>query len=142
MGNTLDFGERGSLSLFSTVATQMRLAITGAYLFYGKNSYLRMSAVKLSMLYVPCILLLNLVKYQSATSCFFFGSYNGLKQADPSSPLLFMLYINDIVQNLNVGLDQIFTIDYLQLSLILYADDVVVFAKSPEVLQSILYDIE
>ena len=53
-----------------------------------------------------------------------------------------MLYINDIVQNINVGLDQIFTIDDLQLSLILYADDAVVFAKSPEVLQSILYDIE
>ena len=46
------------------------------------------------------------------------------------------------MQNTNVGLGQIFTIDDLQLFLILYADDGVVFAKSPEVLQSILYDIE
>ena len=72
----------------------------------------------------------------------FFSSYNGLKQGDPSSPLIFMLFINDIVQNINVGLDQIFIIDNLQLFLMLYADDAVVFAKSPEVLQSILYDIE
>ena len=64
------------------------------------------------------------------------------QQGDPSSPLLSMLFINDIVQNINVGLDQIFTIDDLQLFLMLYADDVVVLAKSSEVLQSILYDIE
>ena len=47
-----------------------------------------------------------------------------------------MLFINNIVQNINVGLDQIFTIDDLQLFLMLYADDAVVFAKSPEALQS------
>ena len=57
-----------------------------------------------------------------------------------SSPLLFMLFINDFVQNINVGLNNIFTIDEMRLFLLLYADDA--FAKSPEVLQSILYDIE
>ena len=53
-----------------------------------------------------------------------------------------MLFINDIVQNINVGLDQIFTVDDMKLFLMLYADEAVVFAKSPIVLQSILYDIE
>ena len=81
------------------------------------------------------------VRYRSSTSRFF-NSYNGLKQGDPSSPLLFMLFINDIVQNVNVGLDNIFTIDEMRLFLLLYADDAVVFAKLPEVLQSILHDIE
>ena len=81
------------------------------------------------------------VKYGSNTSRFF-NSYNGLKQGDPSLPLLFMLFINDIVQNINTNLDDIFTIDELQLFLLLYADDAVVFAKSPEVLQLILNDIE
>ena len=81
------------------------------------------------------------VKYGFNTSrCF--NSYNGLKQGDPSSPLLFMLFINDIVQNINTNLDDIFTIDELQLFLLLYADDAVAFAKSPEVLQLILNDIE
>ena len=34
-----------------------------------------------------------------------------------------MLFINDIVQNINTNLDDIFTIDELQLFLLLYADD-------------------
>ena len=69
-------------------------------------------------------------------------SCNGLKQGDLSSPLLFMLFINDIMQNINSNLEHIFIIDIMRLFLLLYADDAVVFAKSPEVLQSILNDIE
>lgn len=81
------------------------------------------------------------VRYQSGMSRFF-TSYNGLKQGDPSSPLLFMLFINDIVENVNAELDNMFTVDELRLFILLYADDAVVFAKSAEVLQSILNDIE
>ena len=83
----------------------------------------------------------SIVRFQ-ATKSRFFTSFNGLKQGDPSSPLLFMLFINDIVQNINAGVEKILTVDDMQLFLMLYADDVVVFAKSPVALQSILYDIE
>ena len=81
------------------------------------------------------------VRFQ-ATKSRFFTSFNGLKQRDPSPPLIFMLFIIGIVQNINVGIENIFTVDDMQLFLMLYADDAVVFAKSPEVLQSILFDIE
>ena len=97
----------------------------------GKNLYLKMSAVNLSVLYVACIMLSNRVLDTRLLLHVFFSSYNGLKQGDPSSPLLFMLFINDIVQNINVGLDQIFTVDDMKLLLMLYADDAVVFAQSP-----------
>ena len=53
------------------------------------------------------------VRFQ-ATKSRVFTSFNGLKQGDPSSSLLFMLFINDIVQNVNVGLEKIFTVDDMQ----------------------------
>ena len=78
------------------------------------------------------------VKYSNTFSqCF--DSYVGLKQGDPSSPLLFMLFVNDMLQHINSNLDGIFTLDDFKLFLILFADDQVVFAKSPLLL---LKDIE
>lgn len=53
-----------------------------------------------------------------------------------------MLFINDIVDNINSDLEHIFTLKELKLFLIMYADDQVVFAKSPETLKRILHDIE
>ena len=81
------------------------------------------------------------IRYRSSLSGFL-NSNIGLKQGDPSSPLMFMLFINDIIQNINSDIDDIFTIDGFQLFMLLYADDAVVFAKSPQAPQSILDDIE
>ena len=60
----------------------------------------------------------------------FFNSYTGLKQGDPSSPLLFMMFINDLIDNMNSNLENVFTTDERVLFMILYVDDAVVFAKS------------
>ena len=81
------------------------------------------------------------VKYNSIYSNFFDSSV-GLKQGDPSSPLLFMFFVNDIVQNINTNLQNVFTINELKLFLILFADDQVLFATSPETLQSLLTDLK
>ena len=70
------------------------------------------------------------IRYHSCRSRFF-NSHVGLKQGDPSSPVLFMMFINDIVQHINDDFNE------LRLFILLYADDAVLFAKSPKVLQSL-----
>ena len=46
------------------------------------------------------------IKYKSILSGFF-NSHMGLKQGDPNSPLMFMMFINDIVDNINSDLENI-----------------------------------
>ena len=55
---------------------------------------------------------------------------------------MFMMFINDIVDYINTDLEDIFTMEDMQLFILLYADDEEVFSKSPDALQSILHDIE
>lgn len=69
-------------------------------------------------------------------------SHLGVKQGDPSSSLLFMMFVNDIMNNINSNLNGIFSLDELQLFIVLYADDQVLFSTSPTSLQSMLNDVE
>ena len=81
------------------------------------------------------------IRHNNSYSAFIDSKF-GVKQGDPSSPLIFMMFINDINQHINSDLNGIFSINDINVFLLLYADDQVVFAKSPETLQRILYDIE
>ena len=81
------------------------------------------------------------IRYRSTVSGFF-DSHIGLKQGDPSFPLMFMLFINDIIDNINSNFQNIFTIDEMKIFMILYADDAILFANTPNVLQSMLNDID
>ena len=69
-------------------------------------------------------------------------SHLGVKQGDPSSSLLFTIFVNDILANINTNLEGIFTIEEIKVFLIAYADDQVLFSTSPTSLQSMLNDIE
>ena len=53
-----------------------------------------------------------------------------------------MIFINDLKDNINSNIDGIFTVNDIKIVLLLYADDQVVFGKSPEAVQSMLADIE
>ena len=49
-----------------------------------------------------------------------------------------MMFINDINENIDTEIEDLFSFEELKLILILYADDQVALAKSPESLQQIL----
>ena len=55
----------------------------------------------------------------------------GVIQSDPSSPLIFMMFINDLNQHIDSDLDGIININNICVFLLLCADDQDVFAKSP-----------
>ena len=66
----------------------------------------------------------------------FFNSNVGVKQGEPLSSFLFLLYINDLADKLRCGIDE--KLDELSIFLLLFADDLVIIAKSPEELQSLI----
>ena len=79
-----------------------------------------------------------IVKYKTETSDVI-QSFQGVKQGDAiSSLLLFMMYVNDIP----VNIDGIFTLNELELFMLLYADDQAPIATSAQSLQHMLNDIE
>ena len=53
-----------------------------------------------------------------------------------------MMFVNDILANINSNLDGIFTVDKIKIFLSSYVDDQVLFSTSPTSLRSMLSDIE
>ena len=73
----------------------------------------------------------------------FFPSYAGVRQGENLSPLLFCMYLNDLEQwmerckceGVDIPLLKEEGLMYINLLLLLYADDTVLFATSPKKLQ-------
>ncbi|XP_053394824.1 uncharacterized protein LOC123524463 [Mercenaria mercenaria] len=66
-----------------------------------------------------------------------FDCMTGVKQGDNISPTIFSIFINDLVKEVN-DLDLGFDLGERKVSMLLYADDIVMFAKTKEDLQSML----
>ena len=83
--------------------------------------------------------------YDSVSCCVKVNNYltdwfdvkQGVKQGCILSPNLFSIYVNDLandIKNLNCGID----IDAINISILLYADDIVLIAESENKLQRML----
>ncbi len=84
--------------------------------------------------------------YSSVSSCIRVNRYNtdwfkvhtGLRQGCILSPLLFNMYINDLamyMKSLNVGV----SLNNEKVCILLYADDIVLLAETPQDLQTLLH---
>jgi len=81
------------------------------------------------------------VRYQSRLSSFFTSNI-GINQGDPSSSLMFLYYVNDILSNINSNIHGLCDINDVKFFLLLlFADDAAIFAETPCALQSILNDL-
>ena len=67
-----------------------------------------------------------------------FNTNFGVRQGDPLSPTLFGLYINDLVDEMNVCNSGVNVLD-VKLNLLLYADDIALIAESENQLQAMLH---
>ena len=98
--------------------------------------------------------------YDYAKSCvkaggkmsMFFSSMSGVRQGENLSPILFSLFLNDLVHFMSNSYNGLSTLSkdvasilntedievFFKLYLLLYADDTVIFAESPEELQTAL----
>jgi len=64
-----------------------------------------------------------------------FESFLGVRQWDCLSPFLFSMYINNLENTLVENNSKCIDIGHLKLFLLMYADDIVIFAKNPKELQ-------
>ena len=82
----------------------------------------------------------SFIRYKHATSDFI-NTYIGVKQGDPLSSILCLFFLNDILSSINCNLDGIMNLEELQIFLLLFADDGVLFSQNPQTLQSMLNDV-
>lgn len=68
----------------------------------------------------------------------YFETYSGVKQGCLISPLLFALFLDDLHDELEGGL----IIDGVKIRILLYADDIVILADNPTVLQRMITNLE
>ena len=86
------------------------------------------------------------VMYNSVKACVrynnkcsqFFNINAGVKHCDPLFPVLFIFFINDILESTSNENGDVMSINDFNLFMLLYADDAVLFSKSSEALQNML----
>ena len=88
------------------------------------------------------VVLYRKISYTNSQIVSFLTKALGVKQCEPLSPLLFIIFVNDLYSDLKVaeGLGEVdgVSINQICFFLLLFADDMVLFSKDPMELRSLL----
>ena len=84
---------------------------------------------------------MSCVKYQGVLSEYFPSNF-GLMLREVLSPILFSLYVNDFEINFIKDNCPSIELQMINIFLLMYADDMVLLAETPEGLQSMLHSLE
>lgn len=68
----------------------------------------------------------------------YFDTCTGVKQGCLLSPTLFAIYLNDLHEHLEGGLQ----VDQTNIRLLMYADDIIIMSDNPRTLQQMIYNLE
>ena len=96
------------------------------------------SVIKLLLFYLQCVLMYATVLDYFSNTADFFHISPGVKQGEPLSPILFILFVNNMQNEISENINAMRILNEILIFMLMYADDRDLFANSEMEVQKVL----